>query len=385
MDLENSNYTGEVIKVIGIGGGGCNAIDNMIEAGVVDVEFIAANTDAKSLRNSKANRVIQLGQSLTRGLGAGSNPEVGRKAAMEDREHISEILKGTDMLFIASGMGGGTGTGASPIIAEVARSMNILTVGIVTKPFLYEGEKRRQIAEAGIQELKKLVDSLIVIPNEKLFEELDDNISMKEAFMMADEVLKGAILGITDVIKTPGMISVDFADVRTVMTKQGMSMMGAGKSSGDNRALLATEAAFKSKLLEDMSFSGVKGLLVNISTSPGSLKLKEYNDILSLVRDFVTAETDIKVGVAEVSDLSSDELKVTVIATGLEDPRDQQAMSGFNRDSVNDSFNARGSVSSLNVATSNDGKSDGEYSESKVEIDPFNKSAFSIPSYLRRK
>src|SRR3990167_6934158 len=247
---EVMTHVGEVIKVIGIGGGGCNAIDNMVRSGVKNVEFICANTDAKALSRNRAHHLLQLGHGLTRGLGAGSQPEIGKKAAMEDREKIAALLKGTDMLFIASGMGGGTGTGAAPVIADIARSLNILTVGVVTKPFSYEGEKRSKIAETGIEELKKYVDSLIVLPNEKLLSELDEEVSMRAAFAAADDVLKGAVLGITEVIKTPGVISLDFADVRTVMSGRGLAMMGSSSSSnGPNRARDAAEKAIFSPLL----------------------------------------------------------------------------------------------------------------------------------------
>jgi len=265
-------HVGEVIKVIGVGGGGCNAVDNMVKGGVKHVEFICANTDAKALSRNRAHHLMQLGHSLTRGLGAGSQPDVGKKAALEDREKIAALLKGTDMLFIASGMGGGTGTGAAPVIADIAKSLNILTVGVVTRPFEYEGDKRKKVAEAGIQEMRKFVDSLIVIPNEKLMTELDEDVSMREAFAAADEVLCGAVGGITEVIKTPGLISLDFADVKTVMSGRGLAMMGSGAAKGQNRAEEATERAIFSPLLDELSLDGARGVLVNISSAPGSLK-----------------------------------------------------------------------------------------------------------------
>ena len=271
---EVMTHVGEVIKVIGVGGGGCNAVDNMVRSGVKNVEFICANTDAKALSRNKAHHLLQLGHSLTRGLGAGSQPEIGKKAAMEDREKIAALLKGTDMLFIASGMGGGTGTGAAPVIADIARSLNILTVGVVTKPFSYEGDKRKRVAETGITELKKYVDSLIVLPNEKLLSELDEDVSMRTAFAAADDILKGAVLGITEVIKTPGVISLDFADVKTVMSGRGLAMMGSSSSTnGVNRAIEAAERAIFSPLLDDVSLDGAKGVLVNISSAPGALKM----------------------------------------------------------------------------------------------------------------
>ena len=277
---EVMTHVGEVIKVIGVGGGGCNAIDNMVKSGVKNVEFICANTDAQALSRNKAHHLLQLGHGLTRGLGAGSQPEIGKKAAMEDREKIAALLKDTDMLFIASGMGGGTGTGAAPVIADIARSLNILTVGVVTKPFSYEGDKRRKTAEAGIEELRKYVDSLIVLPNEKLLSELDEEVSMRDAFVAADDVLKGAVLGITEVIKTPGVISLDFADVKTVMSGRGLAMMGSASCRGEGRAAAAAQNAIFSPLLDDVSLDGAKGVLVNISSAPGALRMKEYHEIL---------------------------------------------------------------------------------------------------------
>lgn len=313
-------HVGEVIKVIGVGGGGCNAIDNMVRGGVKNVEFICANTDAKSLSRNKAHHLLQLGHGLTRGLGAGSQPEIGKKAAMEDREKIAALLKGTDMLFIASGMGGGTGTGAAPVIADIARSLNILTVGVVTKPFSYEGEKRTKTAELGIEELRKYVDSLIVLPNEKLMSELDEEVSMRDAFFASDNVLRGAVMGITEVIKTPGVISLDFADVKTVMSGRGLAMMGSSSSNnGPDRARDAAEKAIFSPLLDDVSLDGARGVLVNISSAPGALRMKEYHEILGIIQDHVHPDADFKAGMAEIEDLPEDEIRVTVIATGLTD------------------------------------------------------------------
>ncbi len=316
---EVMTHVGEVIKVIGIGGGGCNAIDGMVRSGVKNVEFICANTDAKALSRNKAHHLLQLGHGLTRGLGAGSQPEVGKKAAMEDREKIAALLKGTDMLFIAAGMGGGTGTGAAPVIADIAKSLNILTVGVVTKPFSYEGEKRRKTADNGIDELRKYVDSLIVLPNEKLLSELDENVSMRDAFAAADDILKGAVLGITEVIKTPGVISLDFADIRTVMYGRGLAMMGSSSGSGGERARDAAESAIFSPLLDDVSLDGAKGVLVNISSAPGALRMKEYHEILGLIQTHIHPDADFKAGMAEIEDMDPEEIRVTVIATGLND------------------------------------------------------------------
>ncbi len=368
---EIMTHVGEVIKVIGVGGGGCNAIDNMVRSGVKNVEFICANTDAKALSRNKAHHLLQLGHGLTRGLGAGSQPEVGKKAAMEDREKIAALLKGTDMLFIASGMGGGTGTGAAPVIADIARSLNILTVGVVTKPFSYEGDKRKKTAENGIAELKKYVDSLIVLPNEKLLSELDEDVSMRSAFAAADDVLKGAVLGITEVIKTPGVISLDFADVKTVMSGRGLAMMGSSSSTnGPNRATEAAEKAIFSPLLDDVSLDGAKGVLVNVSSAPGALRMKEYHEIMGLIQSHVSPEADFKAGMAEIEDMPEDEIRVTVIATGLSDIRNNNIESLFSReDTVIDEISSEEVISeSVNDPFSNN----------------FNKNAFSTPSFFRR-
>jgi cell division protein FtsZ len=262
-----------VIKVIGVGGGGCNAVDNMIESQVKGVEFIAANTDAQALRRNRAPVQIQIGQTLTKGLGAGANPDVGRSAAIEDRDRIAEVLRGANMVFIATGMGGGTGTGAAPVIAEIAKEMGILTVGVVTRPFSHEG-RRHQVAGAGIEELKKYVDSLIVIPNEKLLQVLGSDVTMRQAFRAADDVLRGAVAGIAEVITCPGFINVDFADVKNVMGQMGMAMMGSANASGVDRARIAAEQAVASPLLEGINLSGAKGVLVNI-TATRALKMKE--------------------------------------------------------------------------------------------------------------
>jgi cell division protein FtsZ len=313
-------HGGEVIKVIGVGGGGCNAVSHMMGTDLKEyVEFLSANTDSKALSCSSGHKMIQLGHSLTRGLGAGSEPEIGKKAAMEDREKIAALLKGTDMLFICAGMGGGTGTGAAPVIADIAKSLGILTVGVVTKPFFYEGNKRKMIAERGIEEMLKCVDSLIVVPNEKLMTELDNDIeeiSMRDAFLAVDNVLCDAISGITEVIKLPGIMSVDFADVKTVMTGKGFAMMGSALSEGQDRAKTAAHKAICCPLLEESSLEGAKGVLVNISSN-GSLKLREYHEIIGIIQELIHPEADFKAGMAEVADMDSGQIRVTVIATGL--------------------------------------------------------------------
>jgi len=304
-----------VIKVIGVGGGGGNAVNHMVKSNIEGVEFICANTDAQALKNIGARTILQLGTGVTKGLGAGANPEVGRQAALEDRERIAEVLQGTNMVFITTGMGGGTGTGAAPIIAEVAKEMGILTVAVVTRPFPFEGRKRMQIADEGIRALSESVDSLITIPNEKLLTILGKDASRLSAFAKADDVLAGAVRGISDIIKRPGMINVDFADVRTVMSEMGMAMMGTGCASGPNRAREATEAAIRNPLLEDVNLQGARGILVNITAGP-DLSLGEYSDVGSIIEAFASEHAMVKVGTVIDPDMR-DELHVTVVATGL--------------------------------------------------------------------
>ena len=304
-----------VIKVIGVGGGGGNAVNHMVKSNIEGVEFICANTDAQALKSIGARTILQLGTGVTKGLGAGANPEVGRQAALEDRERIAEVLQGTNMVFITTGMGGGTGTGAAPIIAEVAKEMGILTVAVVTRPFPFEGRKRMQIADEGIRLLSESVDSLITIPNEKLLTILGKDASLLLAFAKADDVLAGAVRGISDIIKRPGMINVDFADVRTVMSEMGMAMMGTGCASGPNRAREATEAAIRNPLLEDVNLQGARGILVNITAGP-DLSLGEYSDVGSIIEAFASEHAMVKVGTVIDPDMR-DELHVTVVATGL--------------------------------------------------------------------
>ena len=304
-----------VIKVIGVGGGGGNAVNHMVKSNIEGVEFICANTDAQALKSIGARTILQLGTGVTKGLGAGANPEVGRQAALEDRERIAEVLQGTNMVFITTGMGGGTGTGAAPIIAEVAKEMGILTVAVVTRPFPFEGRKRMQIADEGIRLLSESVDSLITIPNEKLLTILGKDASLLSAFAKADDVLAGAVRGISDIIKRPGMINVDFADVRTVMSEMGMAMMGTGCASGPNRAREATEAAIRTPLLEDVNLEGARGILVNITAGP-ALSLGEYSDVGSIIEAFASEHAMVKVGTVIDPDMR-DELHVTVVATGL--------------------------------------------------------------------
>ena len=304
-----------VIKVIGVGGGGGNAVNHMIKNNIEGVEFICANTDAQALKNVGARTVLQLGPGVTKGLGAGTNPEIGRQAAMEDRERIAEVLNGADMVFITTGMGGGTGTGAAPIIAEVAKEMGILTVAVVTRPFPFEGRKRMQVADEGIRALSDCVDSLITIPNEKLLTILGKDASLLSAFAKADDVLSGAVRGISDIMQRPGLMNVDFADVKTVMGEMGMAMMGTGCASGPNRAREATEAAIRNPLLEDINLQGARGILVNI-TAGLDLSLGEYAAVGEIIEAFASEHATVKVG-AVIDPELRDELHVTVVATGL--------------------------------------------------------------------
>lgn len=311
-----------VIKVIGVGGGGCNAINHMAVSGIEGVELISANTDAQGLKNSSAKTVLQLGATVTKGLGAGTNPEVGRKAAEEEEDRIHDVLQGTDMLFLTTGMGGGTGTGAAPVIAKIAKELGILTVAVVTRPFSFEGRRRAQIAEEGIRALSENVDSLITIPNEKLLTILGKDASLLSAFAKADDVLTGAVRGISDIIKRPGMINVDFADVKTVMSEMGMAMMGTGSASGPNRAREATEAAIRNPLLDDVNLQGARGILVSITAGP-DLSLGEYSEVGNLVEDLASEQATVKVGTVIDPDMR-DELHVTVVVTGL-DQRGEKA------------------------------------------------------------
>ncbi|MDG1073970.1 MAG: cell division protein FtsZ [Methylophilaceae bacterium] len=306
-----------VIKVIGVGGCGGNAVDHMIGKVVNGVEFICANTDAQALRKSGAAQVLQIGSDITKGLGAGAKPQIGREAALEDRDQIAEMIEGADMLFITAGMGGGTGTGAAPIIAEVAKEMGILTVAVVTKPFAFEG-KRTKIAEEGLAELSQYVDSLIVIPNEKLMEVLGEDVPFLEAFRAANDVLHNAVSGIAEIINSPGLVNVDFADVRTVMSEMGMAMMGSAEASGENRAIIAAEQAVASPLLEDVNLANARGVLVNI-TSNSSFKMKEYYNVMNTIKAFTAEDATVIVGTV-MDETIGDKLRVTMVATGLNGP-----------------------------------------------------------------
>ena len=304
-----------VIKVIGVGGGGGNALEHMVANQIEGVDFICANTDAQALRKSSATTQLQLGTDITKGLGAGANPDVGRQSALEDRERIMEVIKGSDMIFITAGMGGGTGTGAAPVVAQVAKEMGILTVAVVTKPFPFEGGKRLAIANAGLAELSQHVDSLITIPNEKLLAVLGRDMTLLGAFKAANDVLLGAVQGIAELITREGMINVDFADVRTVMSEMGMAMMGTGQASGENRAKEAARLAVSSPLLEDVDLSGARGVLVNI-TGGLDMSIGEFDDVGNIIKEFASSDATVVVGTV-IDPEMTDEIRVTVVATGL--------------------------------------------------------------------
>jgi len=312
--IDQAPQDGAIIKVIGVGGCGGNAVEHMITRGLAGVEFICANTDAQALKRSTASMQLQLGSALTRGLGAGARPEIGRDAAIEDRDRVAELIEGADMLFITAGMGGGTGTGAAPVIAEIAKSLGILTVAVVTRPFAFEG-KRQKVAQAGIDELSKKVDSLIIIPNDKLMQVLGEDVSVLDAYAAANDVLHGAVSGIAEVINNPGLVNVDFADVKTVMGEVGMAMMGSATAGGADRARTAAQQAVKSPLLEDVNLLGARGVLVNITASSG-LKMKEYHEVMNTIKEFTAEDAMVIVGTV-IDDEMEDRLRVTMIATGL--------------------------------------------------------------------
>jgi cell division protein FtsZ len=315
FELMEDHSEEAIIKVIGVGGGGGNAVEHMVSQTIEGVEFVTANTDSQALRNSSADVTLQLGADVTKGLGAGANPEIGRCAAEEDRETIKQALQGADMIFIAAGMGGGTGTGAAPVVAEIAKEMGILTVAVVTKPFPFEGKKRMNYADQGIEFLSKSVDSLITIPNEKLLKVLGPGTSLLDAFKAANNVLLGAVQGIAELITRPGLINVDFADVRTVMSEMGTAMMGSGTASGDDRAQEAADAAISSPLLEDVDLAGARGILVNI-TAGMDISIDEFETVGNAVKAFASENATVVVGAVIDMDMT-DELRVTVVATGI--------------------------------------------------------------------
>lgn len=375
MDENELNYMMDgtaTIKVIGVGGAGNNAVNRMIEAGIRNVEFIAVNTDRQTLNESKANSKIQIGEKLTRGLGAGANPDIGSQAAEESRAEIAEVLKGADMVFVTAGMGGGTGTGAAPIVASTAKEMGILTIGVVTKPFTFEGKKRLAQAERGVASLKGKVDTLVVIPNDKLLQVIDRKTSMIEAFRMADDVLRQGVQGISDLISVPGVINLDFADVRTIMLNQGMAHMGIGCASGENRAEDAAKQAIQSPLLET-SIEGARGIIINI-TGGSDMGLHEANTAAELVQRSADPEANIIFGTV-IDDSMGDEIQITVIATGFEKEEEkrqtQSTPSSQYENIVADAWRKRNSsnVSSISSSSSSSNDSNGD---------------LDIPTFLRK-
>ena len=371
-----------VIKVIGVGGCGGNAIDYMIEKNVMGVDFICANTDLKALQKSQASTIVQIGEMLTQGLGAGSRPDTGKQAAIDDREKIIEAIDGADMLFITAGMGGGTGTGATPVIAQIAKELGILTVAVVTKPFDFEG-RRTQVAKDGINELVNYVDSLITIPNEKLMAVLGDEVTFVDAFGAANEVLYSAVLGIAEIINNPGMINVDFADVRTVMGEMGMAMIGSGFAEGSDRAEIAAKSAVACPLLEDVNLNNAKGILVNISASR-DFKMKEYFEIMDIIKQFASENATIIVGNV-IDESMSNSIRVTMVATGLTgsfspEEKNDNVMQAFVYDdnSPMDDGETNTSEDSINVfADSTNNHSHRFSSEDDDEYD--------VPAFLRKK
>jgi cell division protein FtsZ len=318
FELMDSFSQSAIIKVLGVGGGGGNAVSHMVQAGLEGVDFICINTDAQALKHSKVRTALQIGCNITKGLGAGADPEVGRQAAMEDRDRIIELIEGCDMLFITAGMGGGTGTGAAPVVAQVAKELGILTVAVVTKPFTMEGNKRSRVAEHGMLELSKYVDSLITIPNEKLLSVLGSDTTLLDAFKAANTVLQGAVQGIAELITRPGLINVDFADVRTVMAETGMAMMGSGSASGEDRAREAAEAAISSPLLEDINLAGAQGILVNV-TAGMDLSIGEFQEVGNVIKQFASDDATVVVGTVIEAEMTN-QIRVTVVATGLGRP-----------------------------------------------------------------
>lgn len=395
MNEQDFSDLGAKIKVFGVGGGGGNAINTMIRQGLKGVEFIAANTDAQALKNNLADSKLQLGVGLTKGLGAGANPAVAREAAIEDSQAISEALDGADMVFVTCGLGGGTGTGAAPVIARTAKTMGILTVGVVTKPFGFEGKRRRRQADEGLQEMKENVDTLITIPNQRLLEVATDQMTMLDAFLRVDEVLLSAVKGISDLINIHGMVNVDFADVRTVMSEMGMALMGTGESRGDNRAVIAAKNAISSPLLEDVSVDGATGILINI-TGASNMTLYEVNAAATLIQEAAHEDANIIFG-SVIDDTMGDTLRVTVIATGFQQA---QTHAGMGRTQAQSLTSPRSETQPLNLAVMNHGTeprvtgnrqvaSDSPFSGSpmrgKRTAPLFEDDRYEVPTFLRNQ
>lgn len=388
FELTQSQNNSAIIKVVGVGGGGGNALEHMVAENIDGVEFICANTDVQALKNSNAKYHLKLGEELTKGLGAGADPRIGRQAAEEDREHIKEMLRGADMVFITAGMGGGTGTGAAPVFAEIAKELNILTVAVVTKPFSFEGKQRALAAEEGIRCLAEHVDSLITIPNNKLLSVLGKNISLLNAFKAANNVLLGAVKGIADLITRPGLINVDFADVRTVMSEMGMAMMGTGIATGEQRARQAAESAIASPLLEDVNFSGAKGILVNI-TAGLNMSIGEFEEVGDVVKEFISDDATVVVGTVIDPDMT-DEMRVTVIVTGLGDDNKSRTMSAISstpKTRVTDNLRSDGSFDYQKLDRPAVTR---KHSSNETPVKPSAESVpdidyLEIPAFLRRK
>ncbi len=385
MDSQSKN---EVIKVIGVGGGGSNAVQHMLGANIEGVDFICANTDAQALKTCSVPVTLQIGTNITKGLGAGANPDVGRQSAQEDCERIREVLQGADMVFITAGMGGGTGTGAAPVVAELAREMGILTVAVVTKPFPFEGKKRMEVALRGVAELSKAVDSLIIIPNEKLLTVLGKSASLLDAFKAANDVLLGAVQGIAELITNPGLINVDFADVRTVMSEMGMAMMGTGRAVGDGRAREAAESAIASPLLENVNLAGAKGLLVSI-TGGMDMTIGEFEEVGNTIKDLASDDANVVVGTTIDHEMKN-ELRVTIVATGIGHGAPAAKSTGRDRESRIPTINlVRGDADAhpryepprsptLMRRAVGDGVSERERSDADLEY-------LDIPAFLRRQ
>ena len=379
FELMDAHSQSAVIKVIGVGGGGGNAVSHMVNTGIEGVDFVCANTDAQALNTARVKTALQIGCNITKGLGAGADPDIGRQAAMEDRDRIVEVIEGADMLFITAGMGGGTGTGAAPVVAQVAKELGILTVAVVTKPFELEGSKRMTIADHGIAELSKYVDSLITIPNEKLLAVLGSDTTLIDAFQAANEVLQGAVQGIAELITTPGTMNVDFADVRTVMSEMGMAMMGSGVSSGEGRAREAAEAAISSPLLEDVNLSGANRTLV-IVTSDLNLTNGEFSEIGDTIKEFAASDATVIIGSA-LDQSMKDEVRVTVVATGLGKHASQSSPMRIIKKDNADNKDASPDYDSLSKPISERKRAVGD----DVNDSEANEDLLNVPAFLRRQ
>ena len=378
-----------VIKVVGVGGGGGNAVNYMQQSNIEGVEFINANTDVQALQSSDCNTILQLGTNLTKGLGAGADPDVGRQAAIEDRERIAEALAGSDMVFITAGMGGGTGTGAAPVIAEIARDLGALTVAVVTRPFHFEGARRDKLAQQGLKLLKESVDSLITIPNEKLLEVMGKEASLQDAFATANDVLRNAVQGISELITSPGLINVDFADVKTVMSEMGQAMMGAASATGANRAAEAAHNALSSPLLEDTNIRGAKGILVNVTAGP-DLSIGEFGAVGGMIRDMASDDATVVIGTSIDSNMK-DELRVTMVATGIVDGSAGQVEAPAQVEvvrsvgiAVGSSYESMGENEAQEEASLMTG-SRGRNSDALPVVEPEADSQYDIPTFLRRQ